>query len=415
MRPKAPQAASRELQTQRRSKVWDAGKERMEHLRRWLLPSIIDILTLILQAYLYRFFRETEWARKSAARGWVLRVVYYALVAYMVLVVPGLVRPWHGVFSSPVLSWLMAATMLWLVILVSIGIWVKLHGRVSTRPEPMNPSRRAFLLVAAPAVAAVPSVVVASGMVRARSGAKLKEVDIHIPGLHPDLNGLRISQLTDIHYGPFFDRRELERAIAMANETKPHVALVTGDLITRQGDDLRGCMSILRSLRGEAGVWACHGNHEQYAGVEDEATRIGERQGIHFLRGTNEILRFGGAKLNLAGIDYHSLGVDPLAGAEEMLSNDALNVLLSHTPAAFDQAAELGFDLTVSGHTHGGQVTLPLGKESLTFVRVYTPYIQGLYARQGKQLYVSSGLGTVGVPVRLGADPEVTLIRLCAT
>jgi predicted MPP superfamily phosphohydrolase len=149
--------------------------------------------------------------------------------------------------------------------------------------------------------------------------------------------------------------------------------------------------------------------------MEDEATMLGERQGFHYLRGTNEILRFGTAKLNLAGIDYHSLGMEPLVGAEEWLASDALNVLLSHTPSSFDQAAELGFDLTIAGHTHGGQVTLPLGRENLTFVRVYTPYIRGLYVREGKQLYVSSGLGTVGVPVRIGADPEVTLIRLCGT
>jgi predicted MPP superfamily phosphohydrolase len=386
----------------------------MELIRRWLLPSIIDILTLILQAYLFRFLRETQWIKSRVVHGRVLRVVYYALVAYMILIVPQLVVPWHGVFSSPVLSWLLAATMLWLVVLVSFGTWVKLHRQVSARADVMNPSRRAFLRVAVPVIALAPSAIVAVGMVRARTGLRLKEVNIRIPGLHPDLNGIRISQLTDIHYGPFFGKRELEWAVALANETKPHIALVTGDLITREGDDLRGCLNILKSVRGEAGVWACHGNHEQYAGVEDEATLLGERQGFHFLRGASEILRFGKAKLNLAGIDYHSLGMEPLIGAEEWLVNDALNVLLSHTPASFDRAAELGFDLTISGHTHGGQVTLPLGKESLTFARAFTPYIRGLYEREGKQLYVSSGLGTVGVPVRIGADPEVTLIRLCA-
>jgi predicted MPP superfamily phosphohydrolase len=387
----------------------------MELLRRWLLPSIIDILTLLLQAYLYRFFRGTNWVKRSAARGQVLRVLYYALVTYMVLMVPQFVYPVKGLFSSPVLSWLLAATKLWLVVVVSLGLWVKLHSRVSSGAEDMNPGRRAFLRVAVPAVAIAPSAIAAVGMVSARSGPTLKEVNIRIPGLHPDLNGIRISQITDIHYGPFFGRRELERAVAMANETKPHVALVTGDLITRKGDDLRGCLDILKSVRGEAGVWACHGNHEQYSGLEAEATRLGERQGFHFLRGGNEILRFGKANLNLAGIDYHSLGVEPLIGAEEWLANDALNVLLSHTPAAFDRAADLGFDLTISGHTHGGQVTIPLGKENLTLARIFSPYIRGLYEREGKQLYVSSGLGTVGVPVRIGADPEVTLIRLCGT
>lgn len=385
----------------------------MELLRRWLLPSIIDILTLILQAYLYRFLRETAWVKTSVVRSRALRGVYYALVAYMILIVPQLVVPWHGVFSSLSLTWMLAATMFWLMVLISFGIWVRLHRSVSASAERMNPSRRAFLRVAAPIAAFAPSAIVASGMVRARSAPDLKEVNVRIRGLHPDLNGIRIAQLTDIHFGPFFGKRDLERAIAMANETKPHVMLITGDLITRQGDDLRGCLNLLKSVRGEAGVWACHGNHEQYAGVEDEATRLGERQGFHFLRGANEIVRFGNAKLNLSGIDYHSLGEEPLNGAEEWLANDALNVLLSHTPVTFDRAAELGFDLTISGHTHGGQVTLPLGRENLTFSRLYTPYVQGLYQKHGKQLYVSSGLGTVGVPVRLGADPEVTLIRLC--
>jgi hypothetical protein len=385
----------------------------MELIRRWLLPSTIDILTLILQAYLYRHLRESEWVKQSILCGRVLRGVYYALVAYMVLVVPELVAPRLGIFSATVLAWLLAATMLWLVVLIGFGSWVKLSPWLSRGAEEMNPGRRAFLRAAVPAVAIAPGVIVAAGLLRARSVLKLNEVNIRIRGLHPDLNGIRISQLTDIHYGPFFGKRELEWAVAMANETRPHVALVTGDLITRHGDDLRGCLSILKSVRGEAGVWACHGNHEQYAGVEDEATRLGERQGFRFLRGANEVLRFGNAKLNLAGIDYHSLGSEPLAGAEEWLASDALNVLLSHTPSAFDRAAELGFDLTIAGHTHGGQVTLPLGKENLTFARAFTPYIRGLYEREGRQLYVSCGLGTVGVPVRVGADPEVTLIRLC--
>lgn len=385
----------------------------MELLRRWLLPTIIDILTLILQAYIYRYLRGTDWVKSSVARGWVLRGLYYALVAYMVLIVPQLVLPSKILFSSLILTWLLAATMLWLVVLLSLGLWVWLHLREFTAKEPVNSGRRAFLRAATPILAFSPSAIVAVGLVRARSAPALKEVDIRIPGLHPDLNGIRIAQLTDIHFGSFFGKRDLERAVAMANESKPHISLITGDLITRHGDDLHGCLSILKAVRAEAGIWACHGNHEQYAGVEEETTTLGERQGFRFLRGSSEILRFGKAKLNLSGIDYHPLGEEPLNGAEEWLVSDALNVLLSHTPSAFDRAAELGFDLTISGHTHGGQLTLPLWHENLTFARIYTPYIHGKYEKEGKQLYVSSGLGTVGMPVRIGADPEVTLIRLC--
>jgi hypothetical protein len=170
----------------------------------------------------------------------------------------------------------------------------------------------------------------------------------------------------------------------------------------------------VKRLRAEAGVWGCNGNHERYAGAEAEAAELAARYGIRILRGENATLRFGDAKLNLVGVDYQSLDDEPLQNVEELKVDGALNVLLSHTPWAFDRAVELGFDLTVSGHTHGGQVNLQIGRENLNPVRMYTPYIRGLYERDGKKLYVSAGLGTVGVPIRLGADPEVNLIRLCA-
>ena len=389
----------------------------MESLRQYLLPTLIILTSLLLQFRLYRYFRATAWIQARRRRTRSLQILYYALTLYMLLIAPRLVLGSREVLASAMLSWMLAATLLWTVILISGGLWLWLHGLVERRAAPRpgaGASRRAFLRTALPTVAAAPTVLAGVGFVIARSRPALRQVDIPIRGLHPDLHGLRLSQLTDIHYGPFYGRRDLEYAVAMANSTRPHIALVTGDLITRRGDDLEGCLNVLRALRGAAGVWACHGNHERYAGLEDRATELAEQRGFHVLRGASETLRFGAAKLNLAGVDYQSLGDAPLVGAEELLAPDAPNVLLCHTPAVFDRAAELGFDLMISGHTHGGQINLPLGVDNLTFVRLYTPYIQGHYRNDRSQLYVSSGLGTVAMPVRLGATPEVTLIRLCA-
>jgi hypothetical protein len=372
---------------------------------------------VVLQFRLYRYFRATAWIQARRRRARALQILYYALTLYMLLIAPRLVLGGHEVLASATLSWMLAATLLWAVILISGGLWLWLHGLVERRAAPRpaaGASRRAFLKTALPAVAAAPTVLAGAGFVIARSRPALRQVDIPIRGLHPDLHGLRMSQLTDIHYGPFFGRRDLEYAVAMANSTRPHIALVTGDLITRRGDDLEGCLNVLQGLRGDAGVWACHGNHERYAGLEARATQLARQRGFHVLRGASETLRFGAAKLNLAGVDYQSLGDAPLVGAEQLLAGDAPNVLLCHTPAVFDYAAELGFDLMISGHTHGGQINLPLGVDNLTFVRLYTPYIQGHYRNNASQLYVSCGLGTVALPVRLGATPEVTLIRLCA-
>ncbi len=389
----------------------------MESLRQYLLPALIVLTAVVLQLRLYRYFRETAWIQARRPRARAVQVLYYALTGYMLLVGPRLIAGGRAVLASATLSWMLAATLLWTVVLISGGLWLWLHGMVAGRATPppaAGASRRAFLRSALPAVAAAPTVLAGAGFVIARSRPVFKQVDILIPGLHPDLNGLRLSQLTDIHYGPFFGRRDLEYAVAMANSARPHIALVTGDLITRRGDDLEGCLNVLQGLRGDAGVWACHGNHERYTGVEARATELAQQRGFHVLRGESEFLRFGAAQLNLAGVDYQSMGDAPLAGAEDLLSLDAPNVLLCHTPAVFDRAAELGFDLMISGHTHGGQINLPLGVDNLTLLRLYTPYIQGLYRNDRSQLYVSSGLGTVAMPVRLGAPPEVTLIRLCA-
>jgi len=238
--------------------------------------------------------------------------------------------------------------------------------------------------------------------------------DIVLPGLPKDLHGLRIAQLTDIHYGPFFGSRDLSRAIAIANGWNPHITVVTGDLITRRGDDLERCIQLLAGLRAEAGVFGCHGNHEMYSDAEDEATRLAARIGIRLLRQSGEALRFGQTRLNIVGFDYQRLGSEYLPGAGRLMMPDAFNLLLQHNPDVFPRAAEAGFDLTLAGHTHGGQINLDIAGTPFNLAAIYTPYTRGLYHLNGSALFVSSGLGTVAMPVRLGAPPEVSLLRLCA-
>ena len=116
---------------------------------------------------------------------------------------------------------------------------------------------------------------------------------IRIPALHPDLEALRIAQLSDIHMSPFLTKVELDRAVDMANETRPHVALVTGDLITERRDPLDECLRSMSRLRSDAGTFGCLGNHEIYAGSERYTADAGARLGMRFLRGEAQQLRFG--------------------------------------------------------------------------------------------------------------------------
>ncbi len=276
-----------------------------------------------------------------------------------------------------------------------------------------SPARRNFFKIANAAVFAAPPAVLAYGVFIERHQLHLREHKLEIPNLAPELDGLRLVQLTDIHLSPFLTRSELQRAVDMANETRAHVALVTGDLITTVRDPLDDCLNILAQLRADAGVFGCMGNHEIYANAEAYVEREGARRGMRFLRSAAAPLRFGNAVLNLVGVDYQRVRRRYLAGAEKLVAPGALNVLLSHNPDVFPVAARQGYDLTIAGHTHGGQIRVELLSADVNPGRFFTPYVDGVYRRGPASIFVSRGIGTIAVPARLGAPPEVSLVRLC--
>ena len=156
------------------------------------------------------------------------------------------------------------------------------------------------------------------------------------------------------------------------------------------------------------------GNHEQHAKVERYTAEKAKTMGMRFLRQEAEMLRFGNAKLNLVG--RGSSKTQPAVFGStpaQLVAPDAFNLLLSHNPDVFPVAEKQGFQLTISGHTHGGQINLEVVGHNLNVVDLVTPFTKGEYHINGSSLYVNSGLGTIGVPVRLGSPPEVTLITLC--
>jgi len=313
----------------------------------------------------------------------------------------------HGSWSI----WFRAAVFAWCLLSIC---WAPLFVAIRCLPRPgFSAARRGFLWTLRAALFAAPAATLAYAVAIQRHRISLREHNISIAGLPKDLDGLRLVQITDIHMSPFFSRPELDYAVALANETQAHIALVTGDLITTARDPLDSCLQGLKPLRADAGVFGCLGNHEIYAGTEDYTEQAGARQGLLFLRDRSALLRFGDAKLNLAGVDYQRLGSRYLKGARNLIVPAATNLLLSHNPDVFDVAARQGYDLTISGHTHGGQVRVEILGADLNVARFYTPYVDGLYQRGAASIFVSRGLGTIGIPARLGAPPEVTLLRLC--
>jgi predicted MPP superfamily phosphohydrolase len=306
-------------------------------------------------------------------------------------------------------TWLECAAMvetMWLIgFSVALLIW--------RRTPQFDPARRRMLRTAGAAVCALPVIGTGFGIVH-RNDFRVSEVPVPIPNLPKDLDGLRIVQITDVHLSEFMSEREFAVAIDMANETRANLALMTGDLITRRGDPLDACLRQLARLRADAGVFGCLGNHEAYAEVEDYVTTEGRRVGIEFLRRQSKLLRFGNAAINFAGVDYQKMHSRYLVGAERLIVPGAVNILLSHNPDVFPVAAAQGYHLTIAGHTHGGQVDVEILHQHVNVARYFTPYVRGLYRHQKSSVYVSSGLGTIGVPVRLGTPPEISVLRLCA-
>ena len=287
--------------------------------------------------------------------------------------------------------------------------WRLLARRV-WRSDP-DPARRHLIRATGGVLMAAPFALVGYGTFVERLRFRVREVDIPIPHLPGDLVGLRLAQVSDIHLSAFLSEKDLARVIDCANGLRPHVALVTGDLITDAGDPLDACLQQLARLRAEGGILACMGNHEYYARLEDYAERQGARLGIRFLRRQAVPLRFGRGVLNVAGVDYQRSGSHYLHDAERLVLPGACNVLLSHNPDVFPVAARQGYDLTVSGHTHGGQVSVEILHQQVNPARFTTPYVYGLY-REKAAAYVTRGIGTIGIPARIGAPPEIALLRL---
>ena len=280
-------------------------------------------------------------------------------------------------------------------------------------PQP-DPARRRLLDAAGGVLMAAPFAAVGYGAFVQRTDFRVREVDIPLADLPDDLAGLRILQLSDIHLSAFLSEGEFARVVDATMGLHPHLTVVTGDLISGHTDPLDACIKQLARVKADAGTFGCMGNHERYAKVENYTARESARYGMRFLRRESQMLRFGSATLNLAGLDFESqkLRGSYLRGMQRFVQPGAFNVLLQHNPDVFPEAARQGYNLLLAGHTHGGQVTVEILDQPINPARFITPYIYGLYRRGGAAAYVTRGIGTIGIPARIGAPPEISLLRL---
>jgi uncharacterized protein len=322
----------------------------------------------------------------------------------------------HLGLSARAAAMIGAVTLFYLVVVAAV-MGVSVMGEIVGRrlPKDADVGRRRLLMGAASQVlVAAPVAVLGYGTFIERLDFRVREVELPVAGLPADLEGLRLVQVSDIHLSAFLGESDLARVVDAANGLRAHVALVTGDLISTRGDPLDACIRQVARLKSDAGVFGCLGNHERYARAESYTTEAGARAGMVFLRGVARQLRFGGATLNLAGVDFQSAARKGgyLKGLGHLATPGATNVLLSHNPDVLPVAARLGYDAMLSGHTHGGQVTLEILDRSLNPASFFTPYVYGPYRVGRTAAYVTRGIGTIGIPTRIGAPPEIALVRL---
>ena len=285
---------------------------------------------------------------------------------------------------------------------------------VPDEPSPGIP-RRIFLARGLAVTAGAVAVgTVGTGAVLAANPV-VRRVPVTLPRLDPALDGLRIATFSDAHLSSMFRRGRLEEIVAMVNEQQPDVVAIVGDLVDAPVEELRRDVAPLADLVSAQGVYFVTGNHEYFTDTEPWMRHL-PTLGVDVLRNERVAIRRGTASLDLAGIDDRiadESGV-PGHGADLDAALDGRDdatpvVLMAHQPYLVGQAAVAGVDLQLSGHTHGGQMW-PFDYA----IRLDQPAVHGLSRVGDTQLYVTSGAGFWGPPVRVGARPEIAVLELRA-
>ncbi|MBS1913364.1 MAG: metallophosphoesterase [Bacteroidetes bacterium] len=301
---------------------------------------------------------------------------------------------------------------------------------IGGHPQILTPhmARRRFLTTAGMAVAGYAAGATTLSAMNSTDDYRLEQVVVKMPNLPQALKGTTIALITDIHSSVFMMRDEMERYVKALNAMNADIAIVGGDFVNSKLGEVYPFAEAFSALRAPLGVYGVTGNHDYYTGEVEKVAHEVEQCGIKLIRNSNLAIEKNGEKIWLMGMDdadiydvkpYLETGKSPRGTIENMLRgvpDGAPRLFLCHKPYPFEEYSTLGMDLMLSGHTHGGQVVIAqMDNINLSFATLASRYVAGLYrARSNRrsQLYVSRGVGTVGLPMRLNCPPEVTRIVL---
>jgi predicted MPP superfamily phosphohydrolase len=380
----------------------------MSGVRLAITLAVFTTLIFLVHRYFWgRLVRDPAW---PAPWGRALTIAVFALAASIPLLFPimrSLPRAVNAPLAWVVYTWLGLVLYLFLLTLASDiarGV-AALAGALPKDPE----RRRVLARAIAVAVGATSGVLGLGGMINVARGFVVRRVRVPLAKLPAHASGYRIVQMTDVHVGPTIGRGYVEEIVAKTNALAPDMVVITGDLVDGSVEQLGPLVAPLANLRARDGVFFVTGNHEYYSGADAWLAHL-PTLGIRVLRNQRVDIR---GLFDLAGVDDTSAarmlphhGQD-VAGAVAGRDPSRAVVLLAHQPKALTHAVAADVDLQLSGHVHGGQL-VPFN----WLVRLDQPLLSGLHRIRDTWVYVSTGTGYWGPPMRVGTGSELTHIEL---
>ncbi|MFB5677052.1 metallophosphoesterase [Paenibacillus terreus] len=298
-----------------------------------------------------------------------------------------------------------------------IALSARADNRAASRTETERQtrmSRRSFLKKAA--AAAVGTAALAGGYAAVWEPGNLEvtQFTVHLPRLPASFNNMRVFHFSDMHLGFFKDEDDMRRIASVINGLQPDMICFTGDIVDDYAESMAGSVPILNSLHAPLGKFAILGNHD-YRGIPEGVEALYKKTGFTLLKNEHYVIHKDGQSMAVVGLEDIFMSAPDPEAALQGLPDGMFKLLLMHEPDYADTAVGYGFDMQLSGHTHGGQVRIPL-LGALLPPPGGRKYIHGLYrvGAEAMPLYVSRGVGTTKLPIRVLCRPEVSLITLRA-
>lgn len=401
----------------------------MDTTRFIIFFSILSAIFIALEVY--TLFNWRKFVRKQN-----LNNLWYKIPKYISIVL--LVALTFSMFSSlfiEVNNKLRYITMfliaLWILPKIAIvpvlllkdlsRIFLAFVRKLSTKKiEIVDDKRRKIIETSAWTLASIPFFMVSKGLFSTTHDFTVRNADIYLPNLPKGLDGLKIVQLSDLHLGSFYDYSSFQEVRRLTNNLKPDILMITGDFVNSKPSELKANYIDLQSLSADIGIFSCLGNHDHYMKDYEHTTLVKALNdaGANLLINRNDRLIINNSPLNIIGVD--NLGMRQKFGdfnkAYENVNKEETSILLCHDPTNWDLHIRNKYpaDLTLSGHTHGGQVAWEFNGFEFKPAKFVYRQSEGLYKNGKNQLYVNRGIGTVGPPLRIGVKPEITEIILKA-